>query len=130
VLAGCEEEKIHEKIHPATLQNIPGTELNRVILTKDAIKKIDLQVVPIQELLVQGKNFKVIPYSAVIYGPNGQAWVYTEINDRTFVRAPIQIEEVAENNVLFTNGPNINTKIVTVGVSELYGAEYLGNIEP
>lgn len=125
-LCACEQSKsTTSEVEPVKLEDIPGTSLHRVILTEEAAKRIDLQTVKI----AANPSGSVIPYSSMIYDPKGQAWVYTVIGKQTYVRAPIHVQSVAEDKVILKDGPQPGTEIVNIGVPELYGSEYLGNIE-
>ena len=70
-----------------------------------------------------GANRRVIPYSAVIYGLNGETWVYSNPEGFFYVRQPIVIDYIEGDLAILSEGPEVGTKIVTVGVAELYGAE-------
>jgi hypothetical protein len=70
-----------------------------------------------------GKPQKVIPYSAVIYSPDGKAWVYTSTEPLAFVRHPIEIEYIDGERVILKEGPATGTPVVTVGAAELWGVE-------
>jgi hypothetical protein len=67
---------------------------------------------------------KVVPHSAVIYGAHGESWVYTSPEPLTFVRHPVTIEYVEGDMVYLSDGPAGGTEVATVGVPELYGAEF------
>ena len=67
---------------------------------------------------------KVVPYSALIYDPNGQTWVYTSPKPRTFVRQKVDVDYIEGNLEVLNEGPPLGTVIVSVGVAELYGAEF------
>jgi hypothetical protein len=77
------------------------------------------------DLTLQGSGIqqKVIPYEAVIYGIHGETWVYTNPEPLVFIRQPIVIDFIDENMVVLSNGPATGSKVVTVGVAELFGAE-------
>jgi hypothetical protein len=66
---------------------------------------------------------KVVPYAAVMYGPHGETLVYTNPEPLTFIRQPIAIDYIDGDQVVLSEGPSAGTKVVTVGVAELYGAE-------
>ena len=104
-----------EKINPATLEEIEGSELQRVILTEKAAERIGLETVPASKM--------VVPYSAVIYDVEGNTWVYTNPAPLTFVRALIVIDRIEGDQVFLSQELNSGAPIVTVGVSEIYGAE-------
>jgi hypothetical protein len=66
----------------------------------------------------------VVPLTAVIYDPEGTAWVYTATAARTFVRTKIVIDHTSSGNAYLSSGPAVGSAVVTVGASELLGAEY------
>ena len=104
-----------EKINPATVEEIEGSELKRVILTEKAAERIDLQTVPAEGT--------VIPYAAVIYDIEGNTWIYTNPEPLTFVRAAIVIDHIEGNQAFLAKALESDAPIVTVGVAEIYGAE-------
>ncbi len=104
-----------EKVQPFHLEEVDGSDLKRVILTKEAAQRIDLQTVTV--------NGRIIPYAAVIYDTSGKTWVYISPTPLTFVRQSIVIDYIEDNRAILSDGPESNTSIVTVGVAELYGAE-------
>lgn len=72
----------------------------------------------------KGKKRKVVPYSALIYDPNGDTWVYTSPTPRTFIRYEVEVDYIEGNMAVLDEGPPTGTVIATVGVAELYGAEF------
>lgn len=66
---------------------------------------------------------KIVPYQAVIYGVKGETWVYTNPEPLVYIRQPIQIDFIDEDMVVLKDGPTPGTRVVTVGVAELFGAE-------
>jgi hypothetical protein len=66
---------------------------------------------------------KVIPYSAVLYDAGGNAWVYTSTAPLAFVRHRVVIDKIDRGLAILQEGPDVGTKVVTVGGAELYGAE-------
>ena len=104
-----------DKINPSTLEEIEGSDLQRVILTEKAAERIDVQTVPVSGL--------VVPYSAVIYDTEGNTWIYTNPAPLTFVRAPIVIDHIEGDQAFLSQGLESDAPIVTVGVAEIYGAE-------
>ena len=109
---------------PATVEEIPGSDLRRVTLTERAAERIDLQIDAVRGEWVDDEELKVVPYSSLIYDPHGGTWVYTQTATRTFVRAPVDVDSIRGNDVFFTGGPPVWTKVASVGVAEIYGEEY------
>jgi hypothetical protein len=112
-----------EEIKPVRLEPVEGTDLNHVILTADAAKRLDIQTVPVQEADIQGAQGTVIPYDAVLYEANGNTWVYVSIEPLVFVRQAIVIDHIKGNEAFLLEGPDAGSKVVTLGAAELYGSE-------
>jgi hypothetical protein len=70
-----------------------------------------------------GEPQKIVPYAAVLYDLHGDAWVYTSLGPRAFVRAPIVVDYIEGDVAVLSEGPPADTEVVTDGASELYGAE-------
>jgi hypothetical protein len=67
---------------------------------------------------------KLVPHSAVIYGAHGESWVSTSPEALTFVRHPVTVDYVEGDTAYLSDGPAGGTEVATVGVPELYGAEF------
>ena len=104
-----------KKVEPATLEEIDGTDFKRVILTEKAAERIDVQTAEV--------SGNVIPYAAVIYDTEGNTWIYTNPEPLTYVRAPIMVDHIDGDNAILTEELDAVTKVVTLGVAEIYGAE-------
>jgi hypothetical protein len=105
---------------PAKLEPIKGTDVQRVIFDAEGAKRVGLQTASIR----QNGQETVIPYGAVIYGADGNAYTYTAPEPLTFVRQEIEIDRIDGNSVVLSDGPPAGTKIVTVGTAEVYGTEF------
>ena len=77
------------------------------------------------ELPQSGKRPKrqVVPYSALIYDPKGQTWVYTSPQPRTFIRHKVVVEYIQGEEAVLRDGPPAGTVVASVAVAELYGTE-------
>jgi hypothetical protein len=106
---------------PATVERIEGSDLRRVTLTADAAERLGIRTAAVQR---RGANRKVIPYAAVLYGPEGNTFTYTSPEPLVFVRHPISVDRIAGDRALLSNGPPLGTEVVTVGSQELFGTEY------
>ena len=65
----------------------------------------------------------VIPYSAVLYGLNGETWAYINPAPLTFVRHPITVDYIEGGQAFLLDGPAVGTEVVTVGAPELFGTD-------
>jgi multidrug efflux pump subunit AcrA (membrane-fusion protein) len=68
----------------------------------------------------------VIPFSAIVYDIHGGTWVYNNISPNTYVRERVELQSVIDNRAVLSRGPKPGSKIVTVGVAELFGTEFGG----
>lgn len=117
ILSGCGGQipVTGGKVAPVKLEPIEGTDFQRVILTEKAAQRINVQTA-----VVSGNT---IPYAAVIYDTEGNTWVYTNPAPLTFVREPIVVDHIDGDQAILSKGLDSGTTVVTLGVSELYGAE-------
>jgi hypothetical protein len=105
---------------PAKLEPIKGTDVQRVIFDAEAAERVGLQTVPIR----QNGQGKIMPYAALIYDADGNTYTYAAPEPRTYVRQEINIDHMDDDSVVLSDGPPAGTKVVTVGVDEVYGTEF------
>jgi hypothetical protein len=121
---GSEEDAAASGEEPATVEALEGTDdLHRITLTARAAERLDVQTVTVRAEGEGARQRTVIPYSAVLYEPDGDTWTYTSPESLTFVRAPIVVETIDGDRAVLSEGPPVGTEVVTVGVAELFGAE-------
>jgi hypothetical protein len=118
---GSAEEAAAE---PATVEAVAGTDLSRVTLTDEGAGRLGIRTAPVAPAPGNGAARTTVPFSAVLYDADGQAWAYTSTGENAFVRAPITVDRVDGEVAYLRKGPAVGTAVVTVGVPELYGAEY------
>jgi hypothetical protein len=124
-LAGCGGQSQDEATDsPAQVEQIKGTELNRITLTPEAAERLDIKTAAAR----RNGSHTVIPYAAVLYDPDGKTWTYTSPERLVFVRKDISVDRIDGNSALLATGPPAGTPVVTVGADELWGVEY-GGIE-
>ncbi len=127
---------------PSEIEPIDGTELSRVTLTERAIQRIDLKTDQVRDAprlgistasvggdpeaprSGSGTKQTVVPYSSLIYDPQGQTWVYISPTPRTFVRHKVDVDYIEGDIVVLNDGPATGTIVASVGVAELYGTEF------
>jgi hypothetical protein len=105
---------------PAELEPIKGTDVQRVIIDPEGVERAGIQTAPIR----QNGQGTVMPHSALIYTPEGNAYAYTVTEPRTYVRKKIVIDHVDGDSVMLSDGPPAGTEVVTVGAALLYGTEF------
>lgn len=128
LLAACQKQSDYEFIEPAHVEHVEGSDVVEVTLTEDAIKRIDLQTAVVRETQVSGSagevtTRKVVPYSALMYGPNGETWVYVSPEPGKFQRFPVDVDHIKDDMAVLSSGPDEDTTVASVGAAELYGTE-------
>jgi hypothetical protein len=120
-LVGCSEveEASTGGYEPAELEPVEGSELTRVAFTEEGARRTGLRTATVRR---SGER-RVVPYAALIYDGAGESWVYTSPAPLTFVRAKVEVDRVIGSRMLLTDGPPAGSEVVTVGASEVYGAE-------
>jgi hypothetical protein len=123
-LTGCTQvstdyEREHE---PVEVEPIEGTDLSRIVLEAEAAERLGIETVPVRAM-EGSQTQQVIPYAAVHYDPQGETWAYTSPADLTYVKQSISVDYIEGGEAVLSDGPPSGTEVVTVGVSELYGAE-------
>lgn len=139
---GCQsKERIYEQIAPADVREIEGKYVKEVeLLTDKAIDRIGLQLSEVSKQQGPRKESPQlsVPYSALLYDPDGKEWVYTSPKHRVYIREKIKVDYIegiespdGRKMVAFLKeGPEIGSKVVSVGALELYGTEKkIGHID-
>lgn len=132
-LTGCEQpitgaavngtQVVGTKVEP-----IAGSALSRLTLTAKSAQRLDIKTAPVAEAqLTQAGSTtrqKVVPYSAVLYDSQSNAWVYTNPQPLVYVREGIKIDHFDGDRAVVSEGPAVGTPVVTVGAAELFGTEF------
>ena len=108
---------------PVHVEHLNGEQPTRVTLTTDAVKRLDLQTDSVQVATVNGVKQTVIPYAAIVYDTEGRTWIYTSPQAGTYLRTPVQVELIQDDDVIIAAGLPAGTAVVTVGAEELLGSE-------
>ncbi|MDI1464828.1 hypothetical protein QEZ54_28045 [Catellatospora sp. KI3] len=109
---------------PAKVEALPGRTEKKIVLTEEGAARLGLQTQPVAAATAGKRAITTIPYSALMYLPDGSTWAYTPTDHPlAFVRHPVQVTAIQGDKVLLAQGPAAGTPVVTVGVAELYGAE-------
>jgi hypothetical protein len=119
---------------PATVEPVEGSELSRVLLSARAAERLGIETAAVRDTQVTfmpaslstagPAQWRAIPYSAVLYDPNGNTWTYTSPDSLVFVRHPISVEYIEGDVAVLSSGPPAGMSVVTVGAAELFGTEF------
>jgi len=119
---GGGQDAAMEKVEPSRVEPIAGSKFSRLILTEKAVQRLDIQTTPVEMREMESQHLAV-PYAAIMYGLEGDAWVYTNPEPLVYIREAIVIDYIEGDWVALVEGPEVGTSVVTVGASLLYGAE-------
>lgn len=129
-LSGClRRTEAAARIEPAEVEHSEGTDFSHVLLIESAVARIGLETTPVRQAAASGEPGDTtalleIPYASVIYGVNGETWVYVSPEPLTYVRQPVTIEAIEADVALLSDGPPVGTQVVLTGAAELYGTEF------
>ena len=123
VLSGCSKQPEPNKIEPAIIEHIEGTEISKVILTERAAQRLGIKTENVR-IISMSPPREVVPYAAVLYDEKGNTWVYTCPEPLVYVRHKITVDYIEGSQAVLMDGPSMDTKVVTVGAAELFGAEF------
>lgn len=119
VVAGCSAEAVDDEAEGpfvAEAEEIEGSDVSRITLVESAVTRLALETAEVGPDLV-------IPYGALLYDEQGQAWTYTSPEPLVYVREPVEVDRIEDERVALASGPAPGTEVVTVGAAELYGVE-------
>ena len=105
---------------PYGLEAVPGSEVKRIVLTEKAARRLDIKTDRINK---DPAGRLIAPFDAIFYDLKGVTWVYTSPGPLTFVRHKVVVTSVDGPHAFLAEGPSDGTRVVTLGVSELYGTE-------
>ncbi len=116
----------------AELDELPGLdddEDNGVAKLYYSVVNTEAGLVTGQRLIVElplkgdGGPQLVVPVAALLYGLNGETWIYISPEPLQFLRVPVVVDYIKDDMVVLVDGPPAGTKVAIVGVAELHGAD-------
>jgi len=128
LLAACasnppEGDGADEGVSPAQVEHLSGVNPTRITLTEEAAERLDIQLAEVPNQDVDGTQFKIVPYAAVLYDSQGATWLYSSSESLTFLRNPIVVDTIKGGVAFLKEGPPAGTAVVTIGAAELFGSE-------
>ncbi len=115
--AACKQAEAIEQEHYQASKISEGEDGHPVVtLTKLGASQIGLETVPIED--------NRISYASVLYdAAGGQPYVFVNPEGLNFHREDVDIERIDGDVVHLSKGPENGTRVVTVGVPQIHGAE-------
>jgi hypothetical protein len=127
LITGCGSAQEQALGPPASVQNVKGADFPPVVLTASAARRIGVRTMSVRP--AHGRPLETsIPYSAVLYDPDGSTWTYTSPKPRVFVRRDITLASIVGDSAILKKGPPVGSLVVVEGSTEIWGVEY-GGIE-
>jgi outer membrane murein-binding lipoprotein Lpp len=127
IVAGCSSTEARVEQPQSTVKPVAGSSVQQVQLTDQAMRRLGITTVPIKAATAtqsaRGARTE-IPYAAVVYGTDGSTWTFVETAARSFVRQSITVRAIDGSTAILASGPAVGTPVVTVGATQLLGAEY------
>lgn len=114
--ASAPEEAAESEV---SVEPIKGSDLKQIKLSEIGAQRIGIRTAPVR----RRARKLAIPYGAVMYGPDGDAFAYTSPKPLTFVRQPITIDHLTARLAYLRKGPAPGALVVTVGTAQLLGNE-------
>jgi hypothetical protein len=118
---GCGQiEGVSASAHqPAKVEQVAGLDVKEVTFDREAAERVSLRTA----LVRRTEGATVVPYAALIYDEHGVVWVYTNPSPLTFQRVEVVVGRIVDDLVWLHHGPAPGTRVVTVGATQVYGAE-------
>jgi hypothetical protein len=120
--SACKQAEAVEVEHYQASKVTPGKdgEHPTVTITKLAAEQVGLETAQVE----RSKGGTSIPYASVLYdAAGGQPYVFTNPEGLTFHREDVDITEIDGDTVRLSKGPSVGTRVVTVGLPQIHGAE-------
>jgi len=120
VSACSEVESNLRETYPYKVKPIKGSDVQQVTMADKTAALLPVETTTVRRA---GRR-RVVPHEALIYNPDGDSFVYTKPKAETYVRAPVKVVRVEDDEAVLSDGPRAATPIVTTGAAELLATEY------
>lgn len=131
-LTGCadvSEADSDARDEPVTIEMVDESSgQSQLTLTELAAERLAVATSPVsRERLARGsegkRGYDVVPYSSLIYDPQGGTWVYVNPEPLLYMRERVAVAFIDGDAAALKSGPPLGAEVVSVGAAELYGAE-------
>jgi multidrug efflux pump subunit AcrB len=121
VLSGCgpATSAAPVMLPPARMELVGPGKIPSVALTPLGAQRIGIEAEPVTR---QGTGV-VIPYSALLYEPNGQTAVYTKTSALVYTRQFVTVASINGDRVVLSGGLSPSAVVVVQGAEELLGVQ-------
>lgn len=120
-LSGCTATTEAEAAKADAVKVTTVGTVNQITLTAKAAQRLGMTTANVVAGPSSGELS--IPYSSLLYDPDGKTFVYTSPKNLVFTRAEVTVERTTAGTVVLSAGPAVGTAVVTVGAAELFGVD-------
>jgi hypothetical protein len=103
----------------ARMERLGNGKVESVVLTPLGAARIGLQT----NVATSSTAGTVIPYSALLYEPDGSTAVYVNTGPLAYTRYIVVVSTISGTQVYLSSGLQPGAKVVTVGAEELLGVQ-------
>jgi len=121
-VAGCSHSPATAQQSPpqARMEQIGHSGGPSVVLTPTGAARIGVRTTPVA---AAAGGMTVIPYSALLYEPDGTTAVYLNTGRLIYTRSFVSVGYIAGDQVYVSSGLAPGMRVVTVGAEELLGVQ-------
>ena len=103
----------------ARMERLGNSKVESVVLTPLGAARIGVQTA----VATASTAGTVVPYSALLYEPDGSAAVYVNTGSLAYTRYIVVVASITGTQVYLSSGLQPGAKVVTVGAEELLGVQ-------
>jgi hypothetical protein len=107
----------------AKVEHVDGSSFPQITLSAEAVERLGVATDPVTMRATGDIQQLTIPYQAIIYDAQGQAFTYVSSQPHVYTRVPLTVDDVQGDTAVLAIGPAAGTAVVTTGAAELWGAE-------
>jgi hypothetical protein len=125
-LSACGGSAAPTVTSPARLERVPGSSTGRIVLTPVGAERIGLRTATVGHSAKRGRKGPprmTIPFSAIVYAPNGRAYAFVSPRRLVFREVALSVDHIAGGVAYLKRGPPPGTRVVSVGAEELFGVQ-------
>ena len=115
-------------VEPVQIEAVGDTGVKRLTLTDRAARLAITTAAVTQDRTAAGAaagtGRLLMPYSALLYLPDGTTFAYTNPEGHSYVRESVTVESIRGDQAVLAAGPAVGTAVVTTGAAELWGTEF------
>jgi hypothetical protein len=120
---GAAEEDGSANGEAAKVEQVDGSSFPQITLSDQAAERLGVATDPVRMQASGDIQQPTIPYRAVVYDAQGQAFTYVSSHPHVYTRVPLTVEDIQGDLAVLSAGPTAGTPVVTTGAAELWGAE-------